>query len=447
MHKVVKIKKLDAVHCKIMDKESENLLLPVLSYKSYRHFIKKVRYGSRVVKRHFKTPYVQKLYDGRNKIFLTGFVPRIKEYCTQNEYQLDYISYDINVQPEPPQVTGIDFRDYQKDIILSSVEKKRGFVKAPTGSGKTTIFLGIISCFPAFSVLILCDKVSLLNQLKEEAVKRKINNCEFSTIQSFVNRDPNDYSDYFDMVIVDECHHLSGMKTMYAKVLEKMLAEYRYGFTATPPKEKAKKYALEGLIGPMIAEFTEKEAIEKKVISKPKLTLESVEFDLPYMRKYVDFYEQGIINNIKRNKRIIRIAKRRNRIGKTCLIMVKEIQHGENLLELANNLNCKFIRGETKSDTREKIKLAFNDKNIMTIIATAVWKEGIDIPTLDVVINAIGGKSEIQTLQMIGRGSRVTEDKTQFEIVDFLDSCKYLAEHSIERMKIYNKKGWLTKNV
>ena len=48
---------------------------------------------------------------------------------------------------------------------------------------------------------------------------------------------------------------------------------------------------------------------------------------------------------------------------------------------------------------------------IQCVIATVSWVEGVDIPNLTCVINAGGGKSEIQTLQKIGRGLRKTETK------------------------------------
>jgi superfamily II DNA or RNA helicase len=78
------------------------------------------------------------------------------------------------------------------------------------------------------------------------------------------------------------------------------------------------------------------------------------------------------------------------------------------------------------------------------VIATAVWKEGINIPSLDVVINAAGGKSEIQTLQSIGRGLRRTEEKLQVIVVDFFDAThKMLIAHFGERVSLYFDLGWM----
>jgi len=91
-----------------------------------------------------------------------------------------------------------------------------------------------------------------------------------------------------------------------------------------------------------------------------------------------------------------------------------------------------------------KIKEALDEKKIHCVIATAVWYEGISIRSLNVIINAAGGKSEIRTLQTIGRGLRVTDEKKTVIIWDVWDiSHRYLIEHAGERLCTYMDSGWL----
>jgi len=62
----------------------------------------------------------------------------------------------------------------------------------------------------------------------------------------------------------------------------------------------------------------------------------------------------------------------------------------------------------------------------------------------NVIINAAGGKSEIRTLQTIGRGLRVTKDKKDVIIYDLWDvSHRFLIEHSGERICTYMDQGWM----
>ena len=167
--------------------------------------------------------------------------------------------------------------------------------------------------------------------------------------------------------------------------------------------------------------------------------------------------------------------------------MVKEIEHGFNILNLCRKLGLKvkFVKGSitifkeskktkneterqkikriekdkklleiikkqendndviTNSDEREEIRSSLNKSKYDCVISTSVWREGVDIPNLDCVINACGGKSEIMTLQAIGRGLRKTDDKEEVIIIDFLDPYKYLALHTIQRLQIYVNSGWL----
>ncbi len=125
--------------------------------------------------------------------------------------------------------------------------------------------------------------------------------------------------------------------------------------------------------------------------------------------------------------------------------MVKELQHGENLTNMADELvlPVTYIHGNTSAPTRAKVKKLFSEKVIGTVITTVIWKEGINIPSLDCVINAIGGRGEIQTLQLTGRGLRRTDLKHYVEIIDFLDPYRFLAQHTVMRLQTYAKNGWL----
>jgi len=80
-------------------------------------------------------------------------------------------------------------------------------------------------------------------------------------------------------------------------------------------------------------------------------------------------------------------------------------------------------------------------------IATEILGEGVDVPSLGMVILAGGGKSHIRLLQRVGRGMRPKEDEiNRVDIVDFIDhGSRYLEQHSKERMRIYDQEGFLLK--
>jgi superfamily II DNA or RNA helicase len=181
-------------------------------------------------------------------------------------------------------------------------------------------------------------------------------------------------------------------------------------------------------------------------VPKIKIIKIPVDYKVKELRKYQDVYEQGIVKNRSRNRMIIKTAKDLAVLGKTSLILITRIDHGENLVETANLLGFKvvFIQGKDDGKMREMIRESLNNKEILTVISTNIWKEGVDLPALDCVINAAGGKSEIVLLQSIGRGLRATKDKDSVLIVDFLDlSHHYLISHFGERLAIFSEMDWL----
>jgi superfamily II DNA/RNA helicase len=107
-----------------------------------------------------------------------------------------------------------------------------------------------------------------------------------------------------------------------------------------------------------------------------------------------------------------------------------------------------YVNGSTDIEIRDSVKKALINKEIMIVICTVasggVWREGINIPSLNVVINASGGESELGLIQSIGRGMRVAEGKWEVDIVDFLDTSHYyLIKHFGGRMIVYSEMGWI----
>jgi len=294
-------------------------------------------------------------------------------------------------------------------------------------------------------------------------VSREIEKCEhamnllerkdeiklsFNTISTFLS--------YQEIVIVDEAHHISKLKGEYAQTLSRIFAPIRLGFTATLPTEEEAKFTLEGLLGPLIGELTMDKAQEIGILAKPKIRI----IKSPYIREidqekiYEKAYEKGIVSNERRNNLIVETAMEYINQNKSVLIIINRVEHGENLIALAQeNYDIprkefdsvfRFIYGKTESETRKKVKDSLKEKKIKCVICTSIWREGVDLPSLDCVINAGGGKSEIACLQTIGRGLRKTEDKNFVIIVDFFDPHnKYLISHFGERLVLYCDNDWV----
>ena len=96
-----------------------------------------------------------------------------------------------------------------------------------------------------------------------------------------------------------------------------------------------------------------------------------------------------------------------------------------------------FLSGLDSIDYVKKVKATAKNKKINILIVTRkLFGEGVDIPTIDVLINLAGGESVIAFTQMFGRGLRISEGKSRLIYIDFLDtSHDWLERHSYSRIK------------
>ena len=95
------------------------------------------------------------------------------------------------------------------------------------------------------------------------------------------------------------------------------------------------------------------------------------------------------------------------------------------------------LEGKDSLAERDKELKKFTSEGNQVIIGTNIFQTGIDIPEITHLINARGLKSEIATLQALGRALRIHESKNQVYIYDFYDKVPYLHKHAKLRIRAY----------
>lgn len=458
---------LDAVHCRA-DKEARRLIAPILKYQDITRVPTYIKTKSGKTIQIKKEKVVERtLMTGRKGskgLFLTGLLPKIHKRLKK---KIDIKGSEETFPPQAlPKLPGITFRSDQRRALNAVRKRSRGVIVFPTGSGKTIIAGGIFSAFPRGRRLFLCHTKDLIKQTRDEFIKwfgkknvlacgggfktnmdqitRRDNPILIATIQSYRKLDQKKLSIYWDLIIVDEEHHVNTLDSMYGKILSQSQCPRRYGLTATLPSKKVQRLINEGLFGPKIAELTVQEGVELGIIAKPKINLIPVPYDIKLNTKcntFKEYYENCIVKNRIRNRLICRSIKKKE----ITLIIVERKEHGKQLQKMLKLKGQKvpFIFGDTKTDKRNKYKQKLKTGKCKLVISSRVWKEGINIPALNHIINAVGYKDEKAVLQAAGRGLRTAKGKTVIRVTDFLDPYRYLAEHSIMRIAVYVNKGWL----
>ena len=207
---------------------------------------------------------------------------------------------------------------------------------------------------------------------------------------------------------------------------------------------------MEGLLGRQIGRTEYDELQQNGVLAKPRvrirLTPEAERFRTMKGR-YDKVYTAGIVEYRTRNVLVMEEARQLLDKDLTVLVMVEQIAHGENLMKIAKVV-CPgafvFLHGETADEIKAEEKKAFSSKKRRGVIATRIWGEGVNIKSVGAVINAVGGESEISTIQRFGRGLRRADGKDSVMLVDFFDRHhKHFLRHSGKRICTYIEWGWL----
>ena len=124
--------------------------------------------------------------------------------------------------------------------------------------------------------------------------------------------------------------------------------------------------------------------------------------------------------------------------------------HAADLAERARAAGAErqwLVDGETKY--RDAILARFRDFAPPCLLVVTPWfREGMDLPEIDVGVMAGSVESEIAVLQAAGRMLRVRPDKQTVLLYCCLDGREpgnakdYLAKHSLAVVGLFQRKGW-----
>lgn len=350
---------------------------------------------------------------------------------------------------------------YQKEAVETALSEVRGIIKAPTGSGKTEIAAALVLSVPCKWLFIVhrknlvqdfVDRFELRTGLQASIFKRgnldtssEVQVCTFQTLYTALKaKDPHAQGliKGAEGLIIDECH-VQPADSHYKVTMAAENAYYRIGLSGTPFARGDKKSIMAiSVLGEKIYEIKTETLIKEGVLAKPDIYMVPI-YQESDKATYQGVYGECIVRSTKRNKTVVDCVEQAR---KPCVVFVKEIKHGKDLLKRLERkeIQAEFVWGDIKSSEQRKAsvrRLEYGDIDV--IIANVVFQEGVDIPTLESVVMAAGGKSAISTLQKIGRGMRSDQGRKQtFQVFDIKDEGnKWLTKHSSARIKTYESEG------
>lgn len=434
----------------------------------------------------------KKYWDGKIRLFhlrthkiLAGLLPYVQQFAKDNNYTMTHELLPVGIF-ELPKVHHLDSweipmtpRDYQLVAYLWALTKRRGIVISPTASGKSLIIYMIARWLLEHGKkrgLLIVPTTSLVEQMYSDFrdygwdVEK---NCQriyqgfttdayapmvISTWQSVYDL-PKKYFAQFDFVIGDEAHQFKAESLKH--IMEELVnCDYRIGTTGTLDGSKVHKLVLEGLFGTVQRVASTKELQDKGHLAPLEIKCLILKYPEEVVKpikgqSYPDEIS-FLCASEARNKFIVNLAEKLD--GNTLILYNYVDKHGRILHQLIKdrlpNRKVHFIHGDVETMDREEVRRITEDETDSVIVASyGTFSTGINIKHLHNIVFASPTKSQIRTLQSIGRGLRLGENKRKavlYDIVDDLRSGAYVnfaLKHYEERVRIYNEEKFPIKSI
>jgi len=252
----------------------------------------------------------------------------------------------------------------------------------------------------------------------------------FASIQSLRNCYNEFKPSFFDYIIVDEFHH--SMSDSYLKTLSYFNPKFLLGLTATPKRMDGKDI-LSLCDYNVVDEIGIKEALEEDLIVPFHyfgVNDYTINYDnIPY--KNGKYNEKILLENLLLNTRTDYIVKKINKFGfdgdeLSAVAFCQNIEHAFFMKEEFSKKGYKsaVITANTNSNERSEILEKFKNKKIEILCVVDILNEGIDIPTINLLLFLRPTMSSTIFIQQIGRGLRKAKNKDFVTIIDFIGNHK-----------------------
>jgi superfamily II DNA or RNA helicase len=410
-------------------------------------------------------------------VFPTGLLPRVKAFLKRYKEKFEIIDQRSKIKHgKSLKIKKYKPREYQQEAVDKAFKKGRGIIRIGTGGGKTLVASMLTAKYNVPTIVYVVGK-DLLYQFHAEMEKtlgtkvgiigdgrceiKKFNVCSvWTAVTAFnfktkISLDDEDWSpevtsvanldkakirkmiEQSNLSVFDEAHFLA-TDTLQSIFKAGKKCTYLFGLSGTDWRDDGADLLLESVCGERIYNMPSSKLIEQGFLVPPNIALLEVPpYHEPLPNNYPSVYSRYITKNDIRNGMIIDSARKLIEKGKKVLILVRYLSHGNELAKQLSDLPIYFVNGDVDGQTRISVRDDFEAGGLKCLIASSVFDIGVDIPTLDALILAGGGKSTVRTLQRIGRVIRMAKGKKNAIVVDFIDNARYLDKHSATRIAVY----------
>ena len=333
-------------------------------------------------------------------------------------------------------------RPYQqaaRDSIHAQWEqgRLRTLLVLPTGTGKTIVFASVAAdqVRAGDRVLILAHRGELLEQAADKlqrstglvsAVEKAESTClnswfrvvvgSVQTLQrsARLERFPRDY---FGTIIIDEAHH--AITDGYRRILDYFEGAKVLGVTATPDRGDMRN--LGEVFDSLAYEYKLTDAIKEGYLCKimaqtiplqldiSEVGFTSGDYSLGQLGTALDPYLEQIAAEMVQRCR-----------GRKTVVFLPLIKTSQKFRDLLNAKGFQAAEVNGQSADRKEVLADFDAGKYNVLCNSMLLTEGWDCPSVDCVVVLRPTKVRSLYSQMVGRGTRLAEGKTDLLLLDFL---------------------------
>ncbi|MGM8213542.1 DEAD/DEAH box helicase [Virgibacillus sp. W0430] len=333
-------------------------------------------------------------------------------------------------------------RNYQEEARTSiQNEWEKGIQKTllvlPTGCGKTIVFSKVIEdrVKKGERVLVLAHRGELLEQAadkleKSTGLKTATEKAEETSIHSWYRvvvgsvqtlmrekRLKRFTKDFFDTIIIDEAHHC--ISDSYQRVLNYFEDANVLGVTATPDRGDMRN--LGEYFESLAYEYTLPKAIKEGYLSPIKALTIPLQLDLTQVSQQAgDFSTRDLGSALDPYLESIADEMVKNASDRKIVVFLPLVATSQRFTEILNEKGFRAAEVNGESKDRAEVLEDFDKDKYNVLCNSMLLTEGWDCPSVDCIVVLRPTRVRSLYSQMVGRGTRLFEGKTELLLLDFL---------------------------
>ncbi|MBY5960983.1 DEAD/DEAH box helicase [Marinobacter nauticus] len=354
-------------------------------------------------------------------------------------------------------------RPYQQEAVDATLNHFRksdesAVIVLPTGAGKSLV-IAELARLARRKILVLTHVKELVeqNHAKYQSYglsggifaaglkrKEKHHQVTFASVQS-VAANLDQFRDEYSLVIIDECHRVSGEETsQYQRIIELLRQQNDslkvLGLTATPYRLAMGwiyRYHYRGFVRGSddeqdkpfrhcIYELPLSYMINRGYLTRPELVNAAVaqyDFSALTQDRFGEYAEKDVNQLLSKHQRVTRaiieqvMEMAAERQG--AMVFAATVQHAQEIAGYLPEQETALVTGATDLRDRDQLIQRFKQRQLKYLVNVSVLTTGFDAPHVDLIAILRPTQSVSLYQQIVGRGLRLDEGKRDCLVIDY----------------------------